>query len=99
MRLRVRASRRIDGTFADLYQMALASDTTIDLRLNSSAFDAYLVVLDAKGNVVAADDNDGGGTNSPTWAPTRSRWRNRRRNRGAEPANPENPAPKIASAT
>ena len=62
--LTIASCQYIDGTFADLYQMALASDTTIDLRLNSSAFDAYLVVLDAKGNVVAADDNDGGGTNA-----------------------------------
>lgn len=53
-----------DATFADMYQMTLAADTTIDLRLNSSDFDAYLVVVDAKGNLVAQDDDSGGGTNA-----------------------------------
>ena len=54
----------IDNTFADLYQVVLTADTAIDLRLSSSDFDAYLLVLDAKGNVVAQDDDSGGGTNS-----------------------------------
>ena len=62
--LTVASCQYIDGTFADVYQIVLASDTTIDLRLNSSDFDAYLVLLDAKGNVVDEDDDDGGGTNA-----------------------------------
>ncbi|SPF54257.1 Peptidase domain protein [Candidatus Sulfopaludibacter sp. SbA4] len=62
--LTVAACQYIDGTFAGLYQMVLASDTTIDLRLDSSDFDAYLVLLDAKGNVVDQDDDSGGGTNA-----------------------------------
>jgi hypothetical protein len=53
-----------DATFADVYQINLTSDTTIDLRLNSSDFDAYLVILDAKGNVVDQDDDSGGDTNA-----------------------------------
>src|SRR5450755_202803 len=36
----------VDATFADVHQINLSSDTTIDLRLNSSDFDAYLVILD-----------------------------------------------------
>ena len=58
------ACQYTDATFADVYQMTLAADTTIDLRLNSGDFDAFLVVLDAKGDLVAQDDDSGGGTNA-----------------------------------
>jgi hypothetical protein len=34
-------------------------DTTVDLRLNSADFDAYLTLLDAKGNVLEEDENGG----------------------------------------
>lgn len=54
----------VDATFADVYQISLTNDTTIDVSLNSSDFDAYLIVLDAKGNTVAQDDNGGGNTNA-----------------------------------
>ena len=54
----------IDNTFADLYQMNLTADATIDLRLNSSEFDAYLVLLDSKGAVIDEDDDSGGNTNA-----------------------------------
>jgi hypothetical protein len=53
-----------DNSFADLYQMDLTADTAIDLRLNSSEFDAYLVLLDSKGAVIDEDDDSGGNTNS-----------------------------------
>ena len=53
-----------DSTFADLYQMNLTADATLDLRLNSSQFDAYLVLLDSKGALVDQDDDSGGGTNA-----------------------------------
>ena len=53
-----------DSTFADFYQMDVTADAAIDLRLNSSEFDAYLVLLDSKGAVVDEDDDSGGGTNS-----------------------------------
>jgi hypothetical protein len=51
-----------DSTFADLYQVSLAADTTVALTLNSGDFDACLVLLDAKGNMVAEDDDSGGNT-------------------------------------
>jgi hypothetical protein len=54
----------VDGTFADIYPVTLASGASVDLRLDSSDFDAYLVLLDAKGNLLAQDDDSGGGTNS-----------------------------------
>jgi hypothetical protein len=53
-----------DNVFADLYQMNLTADTAIDLQLNSSEFDAYLVLLDSKGAVVDEDDDSGGSTNA-----------------------------------
>jgi hypothetical protein len=53
-----------DATFADIYEFRLAGETTIDLRLNSDEFDAYLILLDAKGNVLAQNDDGGDGTNA-----------------------------------
>jgi len=63
------ACQYIDQTFADLYQMTLSADTIVDLKLTSSDFDAYLVVLDAKGNVVEEDDDGGGNTNARITIP------------------------------
>jgi hypothetical protein len=54
----------VDATFADVYQVQLTDSTTIDLQLNSGDFDAYLVILDAQGNLVDQDDDSGGGTNA-----------------------------------
>jgi Bacterial pre-peptidase C-terminal domain len=53
-----------DATFADIYQVQLTSTTSVDLRVSSSDFDAYLVLLDAQGNLVDQDDDSGGGTNA-----------------------------------
>ena len=36
----------------------------LDVTCNSGAFDAFLVLQDAKGNVLASDDNGGGGTDA-----------------------------------
>ena len=52
------------STFADIYQIGLTGAATIDLRLASGEFNAYLVLLDAKGHVVAEDDDSGGGTDA-----------------------------------
>jgi tyrosinase len=54
----------IDSTLADIYRIDLQNAGIIDLRLNSSDFDAYLVLVDPKGDLVAQDDDSGGGTNS-----------------------------------
>ena len=58
-----------DQTFADVYAFTLDNDNTVDLQMASSNFDAYLVLLDAKGNVVDEDDNGGGGTNARIVSP------------------------------
>jgi hypothetical protein len=49
-----------DHTFADLYKIELTEAATLDIRLISAAFDAYLLLLDAKGNLVDRDDDGGG---------------------------------------
>ena len=53
-----------DATFADVYKFEVADSTTVDIKLNSAAFDAYLLLLDSKGNLVDQDDNSGGSTNA-----------------------------------
>jgi hypothetical protein len=53
-----------DGTFADIYQLNVADTAALDLHLTSADFDAYLQVLDSKGNVIDEDDNSGGGMNA-----------------------------------
>jgi hypothetical protein len=58
-----------DGTFANLYQMNVGEASTATLLLQSTAFDAYLVLLDAKGNLVVEDDNSGGGTDAQISQP------------------------------
>ena len=58
-----------DQTFADFYEMKLTADGTVDIRLNATEFDAYLIVLDAKGNVVDDDDDSGGNTNARITRP------------------------------
>jgi Bacterial pre-peptidase C-terminal domain len=58
-----------DLTFADIYQLNLTADGTLDLKLNSADFDAYLVLMDAKGNVVDEDDDSGGNTNARITRP------------------------------
>ncbi len=53
-----------DDTFADIYQLNVTDTASLDIRLNSGEFDAYLLVLDNKGNVIEEDDNSGGGMNA-----------------------------------
>jgi uncharacterized protein (TIGR03437 family) len=52
------------GCYADLYQFTLTSSQTLSVAMNSTVFDTYLRVLDGSGNLLAADDDSGGGTNS-----------------------------------
>jgi len=52
------------ATFANIYTLSIAADSVVDLRLNSTDFDAYLVLWDSKGNLVDEDDDSGGGTNA-----------------------------------
>jgi hypothetical protein len=53
-----------DATFADIYKIEMPDSASVDLRLTSSDFDAYLLLLDAKGNLIDQDDDSGGGRNA-----------------------------------
>jgi hypothetical protein len=53
-----------DDTFADLYRLQVTSPGSLHIEMDSDVMDAYLYLLDDKGNVVDADDDSGGGTNA-----------------------------------
>jgi len=54
-----------DKTFADVYQVTVSdSGQMLTVGAASSDFDTFLILLDAKGNVMASDDNSGGGRNA-----------------------------------
>jgi hypothetical protein len=54
-----------DGSFVDYYELRLTSARTVAIQMTSSAFDAYLLLFDrASGDVVAEDDDTGGGFNA-----------------------------------
>lgn len=54
----------VDDTFADIYKIEVTDPSTLEIRLSSSEFDAYLLLLDAKGNLIDRDDDDGGNTDA-----------------------------------
>jgi uncharacterized protein YjdB len=61
-----------NGSRADLYTLTLATSQAVQIDLTSTAFDAYIIVYGATGNIITGDDNSGGGTNarvSRTLAP------------------------------
>ncbi len=54
-----------DDTFADIYRFNVADvSQALDIRADAPGFDAYLILLDSKGNVIGTDDNSGGGSNA-----------------------------------
>ncbi len=52
------------GCYADVYMITLPAAQEVIITHTSSAFDAFLRVVDANGALVVADDDGGGGTNS-----------------------------------
>ncbi|MDQ6704951.1 MAG: pre-peptidase C-terminal domain-containing protein [Acidobacteriota bacterium] len=55
----------LDHTFADFYQFSVTGATMgVQIDAASQNFNAYLILLDAKGNLIATDDDSGGGTNA-----------------------------------
>jgi hypothetical protein len=53
-----------DKTFADVYALnVIMPSQQIAIGAQSAAFDAFLILMDAKGNLLGTDDNSGGGTN------------------------------------
>jgi hypothetical protein len=55
---------RPGGAFQESWELVLANDTTARVDLESDAFDAFLVLKDSDGNILASNDDGGGGLNS-----------------------------------
>ena len=53
-----------DGSFADLYSFSGTTGQQIAISLNSSAFNAYLLLANPSGTVIVQNDDGGGGTNA-----------------------------------
>ncbi|NJK62598.1 MAG: hypothetical protein HC921_07880 [Synechococcaceae cyanobacterium SM2_3_1] len=53
-----------DNTWMDTYTLSGRAGQTLLVHLNSYTFDAFLQILDPEGNVVAQDDDQGGGTDA-----------------------------------
>src|SRR5262249_41078753 len=62
--LSVTACQYRDDTFADLYRVDVAEAGNLDITMASASFDAYLELLDERGNVIDSDDDGGGGTSA-----------------------------------
>ncbi|MBI1766425.1 MAG: hypothetical protein HYR56_33885 [Acidobacteria bacterium] len=53
------------GTYLKAYWFSAAANDNVDVRLNATAFDAFLILQANEGGLpIASDDNGGGGTNS-----------------------------------
>ncbi len=53
------------GVYLKPYWFAAAANDNIDVRLNSTAFDSFLILQSNEGGLpIASDDNNGGGNNS-----------------------------------
>lgn len=57
--LTIASCRLADSTFADLWSLQIPVITTLTMDLGSTAFDAFLFVNDASGNLVVQDDDSG----------------------------------------
>ena len=55
---------RPGGAFQESWELVLANDTTARIDLESDAFDAFLVLKDSVGNILATNDDGGDGLNS-----------------------------------
>jgi hypothetical protein len=53
-----------DGSFVDFYIFSATSGQQIAVNLDSTAFDTYLLLIGPDGNLIAQNDDSGGGTNS-----------------------------------
>src|SRR5437870_357033 len=57
-------SSRCTYCYADYYDLQLSAAQIVSITLSSSSFDSYLRLFDRNLNMLASDDNGGGGTNS-----------------------------------
>ena len=50
--------------YADVYQLTVTAARNIVITLNSTAFDAYISLLDSNGEIIGSNDDGGGGLNA-----------------------------------
>ena len=62
--LYITSCQYIDDTFADIYRVQVAAPGNLNIEMDSDDIDAYLILLDATGNVVDQNDDSAGGTNA-----------------------------------
>ncbi len=67
--LNVSSCQYSDDTFADVYRLQVTTPGNLDIEMDSDILDAYLELLDDKGNVIDSDDDGGGGTNARLTTP------------------------------
>lgn len=58
-----------DDTFADVYRVQAVNAGTLDVEMDSDSVDSYLILMDGDGNVIAFDDDSGGGNNARITLP------------------------------
>jgi len=58
------SSCQVGSKYEDRWTLSLAASTPVRIDLTSSAFDAYLILTDAIGNVIEENDDGGGNLNS-----------------------------------
>lgn len=57
--------RLSDSSFVQTYEVNITTEALLEIEMSSSDFDAYLFLVDAAGQTVLAEDDDGGlGTNA-----------------------------------
>lgn len=62
--LTTESCRLVDGSRADRWRLVLAAPAVITIDMISDDVDAYLLIRDAAGNQVAANDDGAGGTDA-----------------------------------
>jgi hypothetical protein len=62
--LNANACQLDDGSYIDFYTFFGQAGQTVTINMASAAFDTFLFLLDPADNIVATDDDGGGGTNS-----------------------------------
>lgn len=62
--LQTTACRLNDDSYEDRYELTVGARTTLTMAMSTPVFDAFLVVMDDSENLVAWDDDGGGGLNA-----------------------------------
>jgi hypothetical protein len=54
----------VQGSFADVYKLSVASTANVQMDVASTAFNAQVILVDSNFTFIQGDDNGGGGTNA-----------------------------------